>query len=449
MPRWPPSPRVRIDYPAVWAVKRAVLEACFEAFARRPATTPAWPTSTASWPQGGERLRRFAAFEAIAATRPGVPWQRWPEELRRPDDPGVARFAARHAREVDFAAYLQWVADRQLAQAAARRGRAARASASTATSPWAPRPTGRRPGPRRPRSRAASRSARRPTRSAPRDRCGTCRRRCPTRWPPAAARAFARLIAANARHAGALRIDHVMGLARLFWVPDGATADRGRLRPLPARGPPRRARAGEPARALPRRRRGPRHGGRGLSRAARCGRRALLPRAVVRARRRARSARRAATRPTPPPASRRTTCRRSAAGGTAPTSTSGARWASPGTDETAAAAPRGEAQRPAPARADALAGRRRSARFAWTRIRPAGDAVAQALHRFIGATPCALALVQADDLSGEDRRSTCPEPTASARTGGAGSASTRQDLWNTPVGAQAARDLAAARGPAD
>jgi 4-alpha-glucanotransferase len=72
---------------------------------------------------GGAPLRQFALFEAIAAQHPCVPWQRWPHALREPDAPGIADFAGRHPREVRFALYLQWLAERQV-DAAARDARA-------------------------------------------------------------------------------------------------------------------------------------------------------------------------------------------------------------------------------------------------------------------------------------------------------------------------------------
>ena len=76
------------------------------------------------------------------------------------------------------------------------------------------------------------------------------------------------LYAANMRHAGMLRIDHAMGLPRLFVIPDGAKPAEGAYLAYPARRSHRPCRAREPARALHGRRRGPRHRARRASAAA-------------------------------------------------------------------------------------------------------------------------------------------------------------------------------------
>jgi 4-alpha-glucanotransferase len=49
----------------------------------------------------------------------------------------------------------------------------------------------------------------------------------PQRLADAGYRPLAELFAAALGQAGGLRVDHVMGLARLWWVPEGMTADRG------------------------------------------------------------------------------------------------------------------------------------------------------------------------------------------------------------------------------
>jgi glycogen operon protein len=221
------SARRDVDYPGVWDVKRAVLDACFAQFERRSRDDPLVVEFDRFVAGGGAALWQFAVFEAIAAAHPREPWHRWPDDLRRPDAPGVADFARLHARPVRFAQYLQWLADRQLG-AAAGHARAtglalgffrdlAIGAAPDGAEPWANpeafargvsigappdpfSPTGQNWGlpPPNPHAMAASSCA-----------------------------GFRELLAANMRHAGALRIDHVMGLARLFWIPDGASAADG------------------------------------------------------------------------------------------------------------------------------------------------------------------------------------------------------------------------------
>ncbi len=219
--------RSHVDYAGVWDVKRAVLAACFAAFAQRAPDDALAAEFDRFVAAGGTSLARFALFEAIAATHPRVPWQQWPDGLRTPDARGAAAFAAHHAPAVRFALYLQWQADRQLAAAAARARQAGLAfgfyrdlavgAAPDGAEVWA-----------NPAAFACGVSIGAPPDPfSPSGQVWCLPPPNPHAIRASGAAGWRELLAANMRHAGALRIDHVMGLARLFWVPDGATATDG------------------------------------------------------------------------------------------------------------------------------------------------------------------------------------------------------------------------------
>jgi glycogen operon protein len=216
------SARAEVDYPAVWTLKREMLQACFDIFDGRDAIDPLRSEFDRFVATGGEPLRRFALFDAIAAEHPREAWQTWPAELREPGGAGAREFAQKHARRIRFALYLQWIADRQFGEAA----RMARESglalgflrdlavgaAPDGAEVWA-HPGG---------------FARGVAIGAPPDpfSMGGQNWNCPPPNPEVLVAnhcaAFGALLAANMRHAGALRVDHVMALTRLFWIPDGA-----------------------------------------------------------------------------------------------------------------------------------------------------------------------------------------------------------------------------------
>jgi len=156
-----------------------------------------------------------------------MPWPAWPAELREPGRAGAREFAQKHARRIRFALYLQWLADRQF-DAAANAARAsglalgffrdlAVGAAPDGAEVWA----------------NPSAFARGVAIGAPPDpfSAGGQNWNLPPPNPhtlrASGGAAFRELLAANMRHAGALRIDHVMGLTRLFWIPDGAAAVDG------------------------------------------------------------------------------------------------------------------------------------------------------------------------------------------------------------------------------
>lgn len=224
----PLAAEASVDYSAVWAAKQAALRAAFAGFDA---------TSDAAFgrfiTEGGERLRRFAIFQAIAATHPRAGWRDWPDGLSDAASSAVDRFAEAHAGEVRFALWQQWIADRQFA-GAAERARAAGLSLGF----YRDLAVGTAPDGAEAWSEAAL-IMQGVSVGAPPDPLGPEGQNWnlppfdPLAWQREGYDGFARLVAANMRHAGALRIDHVMGLRRLFLIPDGASGTDGTYLSMP------------------------------------------------------------------------------------------------------------------------------------------------------------------------------------------------------------------------
>jgi 4-alpha-glucanotransferase len=230
LPHLPPSdePEPRdglIDWPAATRRKLARMRALFEAASDHP-------EFVAFRNDAGPRLEDHARFEAlharmVAEDPPRWNWREWPEELRTPDSPGSARFFRENAGEVAFHAFCQWLADASLgaAQLAARK-------AGMPIGLIADLAVGTDGG----GSHAWSRQAEiLPDLSvgAPPDIFSPLGQDWGlTAFSPLAMRAagfgaFRELLTANLRHAGGLRVDHAMGLQRLWVVPKGAGPAEG------------------------------------------------------------------------------------------------------------------------------------------------------------------------------------------------------------------------------
>jgi 4-alpha-glucanotransferase len=187
----------------------------------------------------GQTLTDFATFAVLdtqlAADGLARDFRTWPPALRDPRSPAVSAFRARHRRSVERQRFVQFELDRQLGAAASeahRRGLAiglytdlALGSAPSGFDSWA-----------FPDFFALDIEV-----GAPPDAFN----RAGQAWgfPPLNPRRlldgglalFARLLRANLRHAGALRIDHILGLFRQWWVPAGRSPREGGYVRFPTR----------------------------------------------------------------------------------------------------------------------------------------------------------------------------------------------------------------------
>ncbi len=167
----------------------------------------------------GADLNRYAVFCALAQ-RYKTGWHTWPDEYKHPDSSAVAAFAREHDSQVRFHKWLQWLLDAQLARCAER-------IALMQDLPIGVDPDG------------ADAWAWQDFIAegigvgAPPDEFNTQGQDwglppfIPWKLRAAGYEPFIQTIRAGFRNGGGLRIDHVMGLFRLFWIPNGVPASKG------------------------------------------------------------------------------------------------------------------------------------------------------------------------------------------------------------------------------
>jgi 4-alpha-glucanotransferase len=208
-----------VDRDAVFRLKMAALERLWARF-------PGDPDFDRYRATEGPSLAEFATFCALAE-RHGRGFRDWPEAYRRPDAPAVAEFVAEAAGRVGFHAWLQWLVDRELARA----GTALRLMHDL---PVGMDPSGADAWAWQDVLALDAAVGAPPDRFAPEGQDWGVPPFVPHRLRALAYEPFVQTIRAALRHAGGLRIDHVMGLFRLFWIPRGARPRHGAYVRYPA-----------------------------------------------------------------------------------------------------------------------------------------------------------------------------------------------------------------------
>jgi len=217
-----------VDYGRVMTIRAPILASLHRTFVEQECApnTARGREYTAFVEREDPQLTQFATFMAISE-REGPDARQWPEPLRDANGDAVAALRRELADRVDYHRWIQFEIDRQLGCAAADAARAgltlgvyqdlAVGSAPSGSDVWA------NPGLFVPGA----------TVGAPPDMYSDEGQNwgLPAIDPHVLRETrydyWIRLLRAGFRHAGALRLDHALGLFRMFWVPLGASAREG------------------------------------------------------------------------------------------------------------------------------------------------------------------------------------------------------------------------------
>jgi 4-alpha-glucanotransferase len=221
-----------VDYPLVMALKSAALKLTWPLFCELPEDSPRKQDFRRFVELGGDSLRQQALFDALHVHLRDLDlgqwgWPVWPQAYRDAQSADVAQFSERYASEIEFYQWQQWLAHTQFSECYQRsielkmpiglyRDLAvgvAQGGAETWSDP--------------------ALYCLKATLGAPPDILGPQGQNWglppidPHEMKARAYQPFIDLLRANMADCGALRIDHVMGLLRLWWIPADQEAGNG------------------------------------------------------------------------------------------------------------------------------------------------------------------------------------------------------------------------------
>jgi 4-alpha-glucanotransferase len=216
------DPAGAIDRDRSWLAKRKALQTIFEV----PRSLGRQVSLDSYRQREGTGLENFATW-AVLCEHHGPRFSDWPAELQHPNSAAVAQFRSEHAAEIDFQCWLQWVLDEQLAsaqQAGLRAGMELGVMHDLAVGvhpygadAWSLQEAyaggiavGAPPDPYNQNGQNWNQPPLRPDKLAE------------SAYAP-----FREMVSTILRHAGGIRVDHVIGLFRLWWIPQGSRPTEG------------------------------------------------------------------------------------------------------------------------------------------------------------------------------------------------------------------------------
>lgn len=175
----------------------------------------------------GEALESHARFDMLHARLGGSGWQDWPAELRDPASAAVQRLAAQHAGEVAFHALLQFLAAEQRAAAQQRACAAGMRIGLVTDLAIGADPGGSHAWARQDEMLAGVTVGAPPDQLAPHGQAWGIAAFSPTALRRSGFRGFIELLRACMAASGGMRVDHVMGMQRLWLIPPGGDSADG------------------------------------------------------------------------------------------------------------------------------------------------------------------------------------------------------------------------------